>query len=414
MKKKFKQNRGITLIALIITIIVMLILVAVSVNILIKSNLIGTAEKAADKYKTATEEEKNGAIEIDGKKYSSLDEYIKSMNSKIKLSYITKYDYITVTATYEGDILELEDFVKEKTEGQDKEQIVLDDVNYQNEQNGAPKFEKIDDFYKVIGVEDWNGFVNQFYNGDELEALKEALARQYDEYIESMHLSITLPDGTIKVSQNDPTEPFSATYFADKDGEYEFTARVSNDEKSVKVPIKIETGGIYKHPEQDSSNNDIGIGTDGKPVNLNLWAYEIINGNEIHLGKQNGQSINPGYKNENIVNGKIMGTVPQYIYINGEGEPYAVTSMRSAFLNCSSLVEAPELPNTVTNMINTFSNCTSLIKAPVIPSSVTDLSTAFQNCTSLKIAPTIPSNVKDLESTFLRVHKFGKGSRCNT
>ena len=41
-----KKNKGITLIALIITIIVMLILVAVSVNILIKSNLIGNAEKA--------------------------------------------------------------------------------------------------------------------------------------------------------------------------------------------------------------------------------------------------------------------------------------------------------------------------------------------------------------------------------
>ena len=40
-----KRNEGITLIALIITIIIMLILVAVSVNILIKNNLIGTAEK---------------------------------------------------------------------------------------------------------------------------------------------------------------------------------------------------------------------------------------------------------------------------------------------------------------------------------------------------------------------------------
>ena len=39
------KNEGITLIALIITIVAMLILVAVSVNVIIKSNLIGTAEK---------------------------------------------------------------------------------------------------------------------------------------------------------------------------------------------------------------------------------------------------------------------------------------------------------------------------------------------------------------------------------
>ena len=73
-----KKNKGITLIALIITIIVMLILVAVSVNVLIKSNLIGTAEKAVDKYKTASEEEANGGtIEINGKKYASIEDYIE-------------------------------------------------------------------------------------------------------------------------------------------------------------------------------------------------------------------------------------------------------------------------------------------------------------------------------------------------
>ncbi len=71
------KNEGITLIALIITIVVMLILVAVSVNVIIKSNLIGTAEKTVNKYKTASEEEsKGGVIEIDGKKYNSIEDYI--------------------------------------------------------------------------------------------------------------------------------------------------------------------------------------------------------------------------------------------------------------------------------------------------------------------------------------------------
>ena len=71
-----RKNKGITLVALIITIIVMLILVAVSVNILIKSNLIGTAEKTVDKYNKVAEEEGNsGVIEIDGKKYASIEDY---------------------------------------------------------------------------------------------------------------------------------------------------------------------------------------------------------------------------------------------------------------------------------------------------------------------------------------------------
>ena len=78
-----KNKSGITLIALIITIIVMLILVAVSVQILIKSDLIGTAESAGAAYKTAHEEEQNlKEVTINGKKYDSIEDYIAKKESK--------------------------------------------------------------------------------------------------------------------------------------------------------------------------------------------------------------------------------------------------------------------------------------------------------------------------------------------
>lgn len=48
-----KEQKGITLVALIITIIVMLILVTVTVAVVVNSNLIGQAEKAANVYKNA-------------------------------------------------------------------------------------------------------------------------------------------------------------------------------------------------------------------------------------------------------------------------------------------------------------------------------------------------------------------------
>ena len=94
------RNKGITLVALIITIVVMLILVAVSVNILIKSNLIGTAEKAVDKYKTASEEEANGGtIEINGKKYASIEDYINNNPmSSIKIKMEVTHEDTAVTA----------------------------------------------------------------------------------------------------------------------------------------------------------------------------------------------------------------------------------------------------------------------------------------------------------------------------
>ena len=39
----------------------------------------------------------------------------------------------------------------------------------------------------------------------------------------------------------------------------------------------------YKHPEQSDTNGDIGIGTDGKPVNMDLWTYRIADGNRKEI-----------------------------------------------------------------------------------------------------------------------------------
>ena len=110
-----KKNKGITLIALIITIIVMLILVAVSVNILIKSNLIGTAEKTMDKYNKVAEEEGNsGVIEINGKKYNSIEDY---MAGKEKLPDIKAGERATANSNYNGAVIP-EGFTVSKAEGE--------------------------------------------------------------------------------------------------------------------------------------------------------------------------------------------------------------------------------------------------------------------------------------------------------
>lgn len=50
-----RKNNGITLVGLIVTIVVMLILVVVSINIVIKSDLIGTADKVAKEYNTTAD-----------------------------------------------------------------------------------------------------------------------------------------------------------------------------------------------------------------------------------------------------------------------------------------------------------------------------------------------------------------------
>jgi len=73
-----RRERGITLVALIITIIVMLILVGVSIQVLINSDLIGTAQDAANRTETAYEEEgSTGEITVGDKTYGSIEDYME-------------------------------------------------------------------------------------------------------------------------------------------------------------------------------------------------------------------------------------------------------------------------------------------------------------------------------------------------
>ena len=160
----------------------------------------------------------------------------------------------------------------------------------------------------------------------------------------------------------------------------------------------------YKHPDQSDENGDIGIGTDGKAVNLDLWNYEVINTNEIRLGTFDGSAAQAGYNNNNIINGEIQGKVPQYIKIDGEDDFYPVTDMGVTFMRCDKLVIAPDIPETVVTMKcgygGTFYYCTSLTTAPAIPSGVTDMQRMFYGCTSLITAPEIPSSVTSMAETF--------------
>ena len=76
------KNRGITLIALIITIIILLILVGVSINLAIKGDLFGSAEKAVNGTNAKVEEEQTRVDELMGKL-----EDVNAKNSKHNWQY---------------------------------------------------------------------------------------------------------------------------------------------------------------------------------------------------------------------------------------------------------------------------------------------------------------------------------------
>ena len=80
-----KTQKGITLIALIITIIVMLILVGVSVSVALNTGLFKTAQGAAKNTQLAAETEtalSNGTINIEGTGKTNIDDYVASLKGE--------------------------------------------------------------------------------------------------------------------------------------------------------------------------------------------------------------------------------------------------------------------------------------------------------------------------------------------
>ena len=108
-----KKNKGITLIALIITIIVMLILVGVVVTVVIQSDLLGTAKNAGDEYKAAYEKESSiSGVTINGKEYGSIEEYMEEINPTIVEGdiddweiYVDSNNTITIRQYLNSDLL---------------------------------------------------------------------------------------------------------------------------------------------------------------------------------------------------------------------------------------------------------------------------------------------------------------------
>ena len=79
--KNIKTQKGITLIALVITIIVMLILVGVTISMAINGGLFGYAKKAAkdtESQKQAEQDLASGKVTVNGKEYVSIDDYLNN------------------------------------------------------------------------------------------------------------------------------------------------------------------------------------------------------------------------------------------------------------------------------------------------------------------------------------------------
>ena len=229
-------------------------------------------------------------------------------------------------------------------------------------------------------------------------------------------------------------EAKSKTYEA-KDSE---SKTMSEIEKYINDYVEIDwentLASAKKHPEQKNSNT-IGVGTDGKSVNMDLWEY---------TEKEDGTYL-VVYKGNILENGNIESEIPQMIkeenskfkevtdltncfinydklnakikipttvkYMNGTFAyctslesmseiPEGVIEMKSTFAGDTKLINLTKLPESLINMASTFYKCTSLENVPIIPKNVENLSFTFNACTSIKETPYFTDNITNLKGTF--------------
>lgn len=161
-------------------------------------------------------------------------------------------------------------------------------------------------------------------------------------------------------------------------------------------------------PSQDEERNKgvIGIGTDGKPVDMDLWEYTLMKDGTFGLNDSDaliGSAFNrsAGYLGEYTNEGKIIGKIPQYISTDNGQNYIEVTSLVHTFYNCDNLKIAPEIPQTIKNMDVAFYLSKNLQKAPdKIPNSVILLNYTFSDCKSLNTIPILGKNIEQMNSTF--------------
>ena len=284
MNFKLKNKSGITLIALIITIIVMLILVGVVVTVVIQSNLLGTAKTAGDKYKTAYEDESNmSEVTVNGEKYASIEDYIESTKP---LPEIKAGERASETSKYQTAVIPKGFTVSDATGEKDVSTgLVIYDIPENEIENVK-----------------WDGTEKTKYNQFVWIPVAVNKATDTETSIASFYRSAWANNARTEGLDSKYTEPYSYDKTNDYDTSTGIKSQIENLTKSI-----YKYGGFYigryeagSETERKSSSGKtaIGIKQDMYPYNYVKWGESMSNiGTEGAVALSNSlyNSTKPNY-----------------------------------------------------------------------------------------------------------------------
>ena len=156
-------------------------------------------------------------------------------------------------------------------------------------------------------------------------------------------------------------------------------------------PIQESINGVPVKYMQGTFRNCINL------IETPLIPSTVVNLGEAFDGCTNLKKITNIPENVKEMHGTFRGcenltTVPKL--------PSALESMTETFSGCKLLTDAPVIPDTVTTIRRAFAGCITLTKAPIIPDGVEDISDTFSDCAALTEAPVIPNSVIYMNYTF--------------
>ena len=381
MDKQMKRERGITLIALVVTIVVLLILAAVSISMLTGENgIITQAQKSDDETEQAKCEELvtlaiNGLItENAGDKSKIMPQDIADEVNRME----NRTDVISEGNTFPTNIL----FPEEDREvGVNIELGVTDPIKQE--------------IYNEPGLEEEAEKNIDLFLYEPIEGTGEMGAIDWD----------SLPTKEARITGMNPKYCNSGGYSSDIGEYYENTNyEIILDDgtkltDTLVVPYQVEIDGeLYKITEADISAKG-GVGYSLPNVKTIIYPNTI---RKISSKRgRNSDLDNRGNTIENIIlsrNLKEIGntTFYQCSKLKNIIIPSSVTSIGgSAFKSCTSLTNIT-IPDSVTSIGEVaFCGCTSLTSI-TIPDSVTSIGdSTFKSCTSLT-SITIPDSVTSI------------------
>lgn len=402
-----KKQKGITLIALIITIIVILILAGVSISMVAGEN--GILQNAQ------TSVEKNRAGEV--KEFLSLaleeNEIAKHQdgNQKTKEEIVAELLEKNLLTSEEASTLEESDIITIGGTEIDFSQFEVEGFKY-----FGRKY--------LIGLDQY------------LVADRDASVTLYDSDNNQIGqipaLCVTYEERNFIIRG---TGTYDGNYIISRNGHNVYL----KDENNEEILIAVEEG-FCKHYYENSSNwvdydfsdmNDpilscqvCGERYDSVVIDGVLYAYNIsldlvadcvdvcydknLNGYCALVIDKTKEEVNF----ENQINGidvvRVAGFMDRYDksapVVKKSTLPERVKYIYHAFSNCQNLIEIPKIPNTVTDMSYAFDGCNSItnLDEVKIPKSVINVNHAFSQCESLTNINglILPNSLKNIDCLF--------------